>query len=238
MQGAVGTRQVRGYGVAGIDGRLQAQEVSLRDRATGQAIGGRKTEVLQAIQERLGSRRSYEKMEQGRGWGETVSDDLASFIAQRDSFYLGTASADGQPYIQHRGGKPGFLKVLDEGRLAFADMNGNRQYISVGNLSENDKAYIFLMDYPNRRRIKIWGRARVVEDDPALLSRLADDESGAPEHAVVFDIAGWDVNCPKFITPRFTEAEVNDLVRPLRQRIAELEAALAAQPATRAAATG
>ncbi|MCG8546170.1 MAG: pyridoxamine 5'-phosphate oxidase family protein, partial [Alphaproteobacteria bacterium] len=178
------------------------------------------------------SRRGYEKMEAKGGWSDRVSPDLAAFIAARDSFYLGTASADGQPYIQHRGGKRGFLKVLDESRLAFADMSGNRQYISVGNLSENDKAYIFLMDYPNRRRIKIWGRARIVEDDPQLLNRLADDESGTPEHAVVFDITGWDVNCPKFITPRFTESEVNDLVRPLRQRIAELEAALAAQQAS------
>ena len=192
------------------------------------------TPAVKAVQERKGSRRGYERMEAKGGWSDRVSPELAAFIAERDSFYLGTASADGQPYIQHRGGKPGFLKVLDEGRLAFADMNGNRQYISVGNLSENDKAYIFLMDYPNRRRIKIWGRARIVENDPALLNQLADDGSGAPEHAVVFDITGWDVNCPKFITPRFTEAEVNDLVRPLRQRIAELEAALAAQQATSA----
>ena len=193
------------------------------------------TPAVKAVQERKGSRRGYEKMEAKGGWSDRVSPDLAAFIAARDSFYLGTASADGQPYIQHRGGKPGFLKVLDERSLAFADMSGNRQYISVGNLSENDKAYIFLMDYPNRRRVKIWGRARIVEDDPELLNRLADDESGAPEHAVVFDITGWDVNCPKFITPRFTEAEVNDLVRPLRQRIADLEAALAAQQASSAA---
>ena len=189
------------------------------------------TPAVKAVQERKGSRRGYEKMEAKGGWSDRVSPDLAAFIAERDSFYLGTASADGQPYIQHRGGKPGFLKVLDEGRLAFADMSGNRQYISVGNLSENDKAYIFLMDYPNRRRVKIWGRARIVEDDPELLSRLAEDGSGAPEHAVVFDITGWDVNCPKFITPRFTEAEVNDLVRPLQQRIADLEAAQQASSA-------
>jgi predicted pyridoxine 5'-phosphate oxidase superfamily flavin-nucleotide-binding protein len=112
-------------------------------------------------------------MEEKAGWQETITEELARFIADRDSFYLGTASAAGQPYIQHRGGKPGFLKVLDKKTLAFADFRGNRQYISAGNLSENDKAYIFLMDYPGRRRIKIWGRAKVV-DDAELIASLAD----------------------------------------------------------------
>ena len=183
------------------------------------------TPSVKLLQEEKGSRRGYSKMEEKGGWQETITEDLAQFIGQRDSFYLGTASADGQPYIQHRGGKPGFLKVLDEKTLAFADFRGNRQYITAGNLSENDKAYLFLMDYPNRRRIKIWGRARVVADDPELMARLADsDYEGVPEQAVVFEITAWDVNCPQHITPRYSEAEVGEIIQPLKQRIAELEA--------------
>ncbi len=183
------------------------------------------TPSVKLLQEEKGSRRGYSKMEEKGGWQETITEDLAQFIGQRDSFYLGTASADGQPYIQHRGGKPGFLKVLDEKTLAFADFRGNRQYITAGNLSGNDKAYLFLMDYPNRRRIKIWGRARVVADDPELMARLADsDYDGVPEQAVVFEIAAWDVNCPQHITPRYSEAEVGEIIAPLKQRIAELEA--------------
>lgn len=182
------------------------------------------TPAVKAIQEEKGSRRGYAKMEEKGGWQDTVSDDLARFIGERDSFYLGTANADGQPYIQHRGGKPGFLKVLDEKTLAFADFRGNRQYISSGNLSENDKAYIFLMDYPNRRRVKIWGRARV-SDDPELIARLSDaDYNGRPEQAIVFEITAWDINFPQHITPRFNEAEVAEIVAPLKRRIAELEA--------------
>ncbi len=183
------------------------------------------TPIVKRLQEEKGSRKGYSKMEEKGGWQNTVTEELAQFIAERDSFYLGTASADGQPYIQHRGGKPGFLKVIDGNTLAFADFRGNRQYISAGNLEENDKAYLFLMDYPNRRRIKIWGRARVVVDDADLLARLTDaDYDGVPEQAVVFEITAWDVNCPQHITPRFTEAEVAEITAPLQQRIAELEA--------------
>lgn len=183
--------------------------------------------AVKAVQEAKGSRRGYERMEEKGGWRETVTEDLARFIAGRDSFYLATASADGQPYIQHRGGKPGFLKVLDEHTLAFADFSGNRQYISVGNLSENDKAYIFLMDYANRRRIKIWGRARVIEDDAEILARLADADYGANiERAVLFDITAWDINCPQHIPRKYSEEQVAQLIVPLRRRIAELEAEL------------
>lgn len=183
------------------------------------------TPAVKQQQERLGSRAGYAKMEQGRGWSNTITDDLAAFIAERDSFYLGTASADGQPYIQHRGGKTGFLKVMDERTLAFADYSGNRQYISVGNLSENNQAFIFLMDYPNRRRVKIWGTAEYVEHDPALLEQVSEDERTThAERVFVFHIEAWDVNCPKHITPRFTEDQVADIVGPLQQRIAELEA--------------
>ncbi len=185
------------------------------------------TPSVKRVQERKGSRKAYANMEEKGGWRGTITEDLAHFIGGRDSFYLGTASADGQPYIQHRGGKPGFLKVLDERTLAFADFRGNRQYITTGNLAENDKAYIFLMDYPNRRRIKIWGRARVIDDDVEILARLADpDYKGVPEQAVVFEVVGWDVNCPQHITPRFTEQEVAEIVAPLKRRIIELEAQL------------
>ncbi len=185
------------------------------------------TPAVKRVQERKGSRKGYAKMEEKGGWRDTITEDLARFIDRRDSFYLGTASADGQPYIQHRGGKPGFLKVLDERTLAFADFKGNRQYITTGNLAENDKAYIFLMDYPNRRRIKIWGRARVIDDDAEILARLADpDYEGVPEQAVVFEVAAWDVNCPQHITPRFTEQEVAEIVAPLKRRIIDLEAPL------------
>tara|TARA_R110000868_G_scaffold367218_1_gene630195 strand:+ start:1942 stop:2544 length:603 start_codon:yes stop_codon:yes gene_type:complete len=189
------------------------------------------TDTVKAIQDRKGSRKGYARMEDKGGWADRVTGDLATFIAARDSFYLATANADGQPYIQHRGGKPGFLKVLDDKTLAFADFSGNRQYVTEGNLEANPKAFLFLMDYPNRRRIKIWGTARMVEDDPDLIARLADADytEGTPERAVVFEIAAWDVNCPQHITPRFTEADVARAVQPLHDRIRELEAALAAR---------
>lgn len=183
------------------------------------------TQAVKGVQERKGSRGAYAGMEEKGGWRDTITGDLARFIEQRDSFYLGTASADGQPYIQHRGGQPGFLKVLDERTLAFADFTGNRQYITTGNLAENDKAYIFLMDYPNRRRIKIWGRARVIDDDVDILARLTDlDYEGLPEQAILFEASAWDLNCPQHIVPRFSEREVAEIVAPLRRRIGELEA--------------
>ena len=187
------------------------------------------TPAVKAEQERLGSRKAYARMEQKGGWNDIVTDKLADFLAARDSLYLATASTDGQPYIQHRGGPPGFIKVLDEKTIAFADFSGNRQYISTGNLAENDRAYIFLMDYPNRRRFKLWGRARIVEDDPALLERLVDPDYGAvPERAIVFEITAWDWNCPQHITPRYSEGELADIVGPLKARIGELESALEA----------
>ncbi len=186
------------------------------------------TPAVKAVQERLGSRAGYVRMEQKGGWQDRVSDDLAAFIAERDSLYLATASAEGQPYIQHRGGPKGFLKVLDERNLGLADYGGNRQYITAGNLSENDRAYIFLMDYPNRRRVKLWGRARTVEDDAALLEQLADpDYPGKPERALLFEIEAWDVNCPQHITPRYTEDQIRPAVAGLQSRIIELETEVA-----------
>ena len=187
--------------------------------------------AAKAAQSRLGSRGGYARMEGKGGWRDTITDELADFIAERDSFYIATASADGQPYIQHHGGPKGFLKVLGERTLGFADFAGNRQYISLGNLSENDRAQLFLMDYAGRRRIKVWGRARVVEDDPALVERLIDPGSEArPERAFVFEIEAWDVNCPQHITPRYTDAEIAPVIERLHQRIAALERKLADQP--------
>ncbi len=183
------------------------------------------TPSVKTEQEKRGSRDGYQKMAVKRDWRDTVSQDLETFISERDSFYLATASKDGQPYIQHRGGPKGFLKVLDEHTLAFADYSGNKQYISIGNLAENDQAYIFLMDYPNRRRIKIWGRAKIVEDDAELLARLMPDGYKArPERVFVFTITAWDVNCPQHIVPRYDEDMVRQVTQKLTARVGELEA--------------
>lgn len=182
------------------------------------------TPSVKAIQERMGSRTQYQRMEDRGGWAQTITQDLTDFIAERDSFYLATATADGQPYIQHRGGPKGFLKVLDDHTLAFADFAGNRQYITAGNLAENNKAFIFLMDYENRQRIKVWGTAEVVEDDPKLLAQLNDPSYKAkPERVIRFQVEAWDVNCPQHIKPRFDEEDVAGLVQNLKDRIAELE---------------
>ncbi|MCP5110922.1 MAG: pyridoxamine 5'-phosphate oxidase, partial [bacterium] len=167
------------------------------------------TPSVKAAQEKRGSRSAYAKMEQRGGWQDRITPELETFLAERDSFYLGTATADGQPYIQHRGGPKGVLKVLDEHTLGMADYAGNAQYISVGNLSENNKAFIFLMDYPNRRRIKIWGTAEFVEDDPELLTKVADpDYRARPERVLLIHVKAWDVNCPQHIQRRFTQSEV------------------------------
>jgi predicted pyridoxine 5'-phosphate oxidase superfamily flavin-nucleotide-binding protein len=183
------------------------------------------TPAVKALQVQHGSRDAYARMAREGGWAQTVTPELAAFIAARDSFYLGTANADGQPYIQHRGGPKGFLKVLDERTLAFADFRGNKQYITAGALAENDKAFIFMMDYANRSRIKIWGRARVIEDDPAFVDHLVDPiYTGHPERAIVFTIEAWDANCPQHITRRYTEEEIAATVQSLRDRIAVLEA--------------
>ena len=149
---------------------------------------------------------------------------LEDFIAERYSFYLGTTNADGQPYIQHRGGPKGFLRVLDQHTLAMADYADNTQYISLGNLAENDKAFIFLIDYPNRQRIKIWGTARFVEDDPTLLQQAADiDYKARPQRVLLFDVKAWEVNCPQHIRQRFTVEEMEPVVQKLQDRIADLE---------------
>ena len=190
------------------------------------------TPAARQAQAERGSAQLYEKRAVA-GFPATVTAELATFIAERDTAFLATVSADGAPYIQHRGGPRGFIKVIDERTLGFADYAGNRQYNLVG----NDRAYLFLLDFAERRRIKVWGRARVVEDDPALLAQLADPGYRArPERAIVFTVEAWDVNCSQHITPRFTEAEVTAAVAPMRDRILALEAenaelrAAAAQP--------
>ena len=186
------------------------------------------TPAVKAVQSAMGSRASYAKVESGPGWQTRVTPELAAFLASLDMFYLGTANTAGQPYIQYRGGAPGFLKVVDEQTLAFADFAGNRQYITLGNLSENPKAFLFLMDYANRRRIKLWGTARVIEDDAELIERLRDSEySGRVERAILFSIDAWDVNCPQHIHRRFPQATVAPIIEELQSRIASLEARLA-----------
>jgi predicted pyridoxine 5'-phosphate oxidase superfamily flavin-nucleotide-binding protein len=186
------------------------------------------TPAVKAIQARKGSRGAYANAEDRGGWRTEIDDSLAAFIGEQTSFFLATATADGQPYIQHRGGPAGFIKILDKNTLAFADYRGNRQYITQGNLSENPKAYIFLIDYVNRRRVKIWGEARVVEDDPPLTDSLMPKNYKAKsEQTIVFKISAWDTNCPQHIPIKFDAADVAAAVAARDERIAELEAEVA-----------
>lgn len=181
--------------------------------------------AVKAVQARRGSREGYAHVEEKGSTATAIDADLAAFIGAQRSFYLATASRDGQPYIQHRGGPPGFLHVLDEKTLAFADFSGNRQYITTGNLAENPRAMIFLMDYRNRRRVKIWGTARVVEDDPELIARLFPDGYKArAEAAILFTVEAWDVNCPQHIPQMFFAEDVAEAVTQLNERVATLEA--------------
>ena len=185
------------------------------------------TSSVKAVQARKGSRASYHKTEV-RGWRTEITADLAGFIAAQTSFMLATASADGQPYIQHRGGPAGFLRVLDGKTLAFADFAGNRQYITQGNLAENARAYIFIVDYLNRRRIKLWGTARVVENDPGLLASLMPEGYEARgEQVIVFTVSLWDTNCPQHIPQKIDLADVVQVIAERDKRIAELEAEVA-----------
>ncbi len=186
------------------------------------------TPAVKAIQAAKNSRDMHAKVEGGHGWDTRVTDELAAFLAELDMFYLATANAAGQPYVQYRGGRPGFLKVIDDHTLGFADFGGNQQYITLGNLSENPKAFIFLMDYVDRRRVKLWGKARVVEDDSALIERLrdADYKPGRVERAILFEIEAWDMNCSQHIHRRFPQWIVGPLIEKLQGQIRELEAQL------------
>lgn len=181
--------------------------------------------AVKAVQERRGSRSAYERLERNGGWNTKIDAALAEFIAGMRSFYLATASKEGQPYVQHRGGPPGVLRVVDETTLAFADFAGNRQYITTGNLAENPRAMLFLMDYQHRRRVKIWGKARVIEDDPELIARLFPDGYRArPEAAILFTVEAWDTNCPQHIPQMLFAEDVAAAIEALNARIAALEA--------------
>ena len=182
------------------------------------------TPAVQKAQAERGSAKAYAQRV-AEGFPDTVTPELAQFIALQDTAFLGTTSADGAPYIQHRGGPKGFIKVIDEKTLGFADFRGNRQYITLANLSENDRAYLFLLDAGRRQRIKLWGRARVVENDAALVEKLFDTGYKArPERAILFTIEAWDVNCSQHIVTRFTEAETEEAFTAVRSKIDELQA--------------
>lgn len=183
------------------------------------------TEAVKAEQARRGSRRAYAKLEATGGWPKEITPELAEFVRNLDTFFLATASAAGQPYVQHRGGPRGFLKTLGPRTLAFADYAGNRQYITVGNLSENERVMLFLLDFETRTRVKVWGQARVIDDDPVLLANLAaPDYRAKPERAIVIDIVGWDANCDRHITARVRQDECEHRIAQLEARIVELEA--------------
>lgn len=192
------------------------------------------TPAVKAIQARKGSRESYARMERAGGWETELHEEVAAFIAEQTSFFLATVNAEGQPYIQHRGGPKGFLRVLDPKTLGFADYRGNRQYISMGNLTENAKVHLFLIDYAQKRRVKIWGEARVVEDDPALVAELMpQDYDARAERAFLIHVTAWDANCPQHIPQRFDAEDVAAALEARDLRIAALEAELArvARPA-------
>ncbi|MEP7173791.1 MAG: pyridoxamine 5'-phosphate oxidase family protein [Aestuariivirga sp.] len=188
------------------------------------------TATVKKAQERNGSRRSYARLEEGETHHDSLSSREMAFIADRDSFYIATVSETGWPYIQHRGGPAGFVRIIDEKTIGFADFAGNRQYVSVGNLQSDDRVSLFFIDYPNQTRLKLLGRVRLIEaEDAKLLEQLRTPDYGARiERGMVITVEGYDWNCPQHITPRFTEAQVLSMVAPLRQRVAELEAALKA----------
>ena len=191
------------------------------------------TDAVKSAQTEMGSRRAYAQREGGPSSNDRLGPAEAGFIAQRDSFYMATVSETGWPYIQHRGGPKGFLRILDEHTLAFADFSGNRQYVSVGNLAGEDRVSLFMMDYPNRTRLKLLGRARAVAPDPELSAALALPGYRARiERAIIITIEAFDWNCPQHITQRFSAAEIEQAVAPLRARIAELEAAAGPAPAS------
>jgi hypothetical protein len=186
------------------------------------------TPAVKAIQERKGSRRSYARIEESGSWKTRITPDLKAFIEAQTSVFLATANPRGQPYIQHRGGPPGFLTVLDDETLGFVDFVGNRQYITLGNLAENPQAHLFLIDYAHRQRVKIWGEARVIENDPELTTRLMPkDYKAHPSQIILFKVSAWDANCPQHIPQRFEAADVAAAIEERDRRIAELEAQLA-----------
>lgn len=183
------------------------------------------TPTVKAIQSRKGSRAAYARMEEKGSWGTLITPELAAFIEAQISVFLATANADGQPYIQHRGGPPGFLRVIAERTIGFVDYAGNRQYITQGNLADNPKAHLFLIDYAHRRRVKIWGEAQAIEGDADLIARLMPaDYKARPEQVILFSVSAWDVNCPQHIPQHFEAADVAAALAERDGRISELEA--------------
>ena len=182
------------------------------------------TPTVKAIQAERGSRTGYARMEERGGFRTELTVDLAQFLASVDTAFLATVNAAGQPYAQHRGGPKGFIRIIGPRTIGFADYKGNRQYVTTGNLAENDRAFLFLMDYAHRRRVKIWGRARVVADDDALIERLMPAGYEArPEQAIVFDVEAWDINCPQHIPQKINADDVAEVLGQLQARIATLE---------------
>jgi predicted pyridoxine 5'-phosphate oxidase superfamily flavin-nucleotide-binding protein len=201
---------------------MSASEIDAAARASSDVAF---TPSVKAVQTRKGSRRSYEHMHARRPWETRITPALAEFIAAQTSVFLATANHEGQPYIQHRGGPPGFLRVLDDKTIGFVDFAGNRQYITQGNLADNPKAYLFLIDYAHQQRIKIWGQARIVEGDAALMAKLMPAGYEArPEQVILFTVSAWDSNCPQHIPQRFEAADVAAALAERDQRIAALEA--------------
>jgi predicted pyridoxine 5'-phosphate oxidase superfamily flavin-nucleotide-binding protein len=200
----------------------------MADSAPSYASDAAFTPSVKAVQSRKGSRRAYQRMEEGGSWQTRITPDLARFVAAQTSVFLATANAHGQPYIQHRGGPPGFLRVLDDKTIGFIDFVGNKQFITQGNLADNPKAHLFLIDYAQRQRIKIWGEARVVEDDAELLANLMPVGYNARrDQVILFTVSAWDANCPQHIPQRFEAADVAAALAARDDRIAALEAELA-----------
>jgi predicted pyridoxine 5'-phosphate oxidase superfamily flavin-nucleotide-binding protein len=196
------------------------------------------TPSVKTVQTRKGSRHGYARMEERGAWRTRITSDLADFIAAQTSVFLATANAEGQPYIQHRGGPPGFLRVLDDRTIGFVDFTGNRQYITQGNLTDNPKAHLFLIDYAQKKRVKIWGEARIVEGDGELTAQLMPDRYKArPEQVILFTVSAWDVNCPQHIPQKFEAADVAAALAERDRRIetlqAEIERLRAAVPAVK-----
>ena len=183
------------------------------------------TPSVKALQARKGSRNAYGRMEECGAWQTRITPELADFITAQTSIFFATANVEGQPYIQHRGGPPGFLRVLGDKTIGFADFSGNRQYITQGNLADNPKAHLFLIDYAHRKRIKIWGEARVVEGNAELTAKLMPEGYKArPEQVILFTVAAWDANCPQHIPQRFEAADVAAALAARDKRIEALEA--------------
>jgi len=182
------------------------------------------TPTIKALQAERGSRANYQRMEERGGFRTEITEDLAQFLASVDTAYLATANAAGQPYAQHRGGPKGFIRIVGPTTLGFADYRGNRQYITTGNLAENDRAFLFLMDYAHRRRVKLWGRARVSDDPQAIARLMPEGYQAKPEQAILFEVEAWDINCPQHIPQKIDASDVERVLGDLQRRIAELEA--------------